>query len=485
MKKVLRILIGMGTLLAMVTSAVPVGADMAIGPVVPATVDETLLPGESIEVEKEVTTPEIPPLIDICLLEDETGSFSDDISNLKGGTTASDLFDTIVAASPDAQFAVAGFRDYPGGGYGNPDDWVYRLLSSMSAEKTDWLNGIASLTAGGGNDAPEAQYDAMVAAAGPGTFTDPTLGIQDNCGWRVGSQRVLVVAVDSPFHTTDGTHVNNEVSTTAALDAQAISVLGLKAPGAGDELDNLVDGLAQGGSVQALTSDGANIANAILDGLMALTTDVWWEVESDPGLSVSLSPIVLEDVSGGSMVSFTETITVDEMAAPGEYSATVIFYANSYPDEGEEIGRQSITITVPAVPFDVKPQSCRNPLIAKGGGVVPAAVVGTPDFDVTSIDVATLEILGVAPLRWNYEDVATPFSPFTGKSDPFDCTDEGGDGFTDLTLKFDKKELVEAIEAEFGPLEDGQVLVLEITGEQLDGRAVLGEDVIVILKKSR
>ena len=65
-----------------------------------------------------MTTPAIPPVVDICLLEDETGSFWDDISNLQGGTTASDIYDNIIAESPGAQFAVAGFRDYPVSPYG-------------------------------------------------------------------------------------------------------------------------------------------------------------------------------------------------------------------------------------------------------------------------------------------------------------------------------------------------------------------------------
>ncbi len=40
------------------------------------------------------------------------------------------------------------------------------------------------------------------------------------------------------------------------------------------------------------------------------------------------------------------------------------------------------------------------------------------------------------------EDVATPFEPFTGKEDAVDCTDEGPDGFQDLTLNFDTQEIV-------------------------------------------
>lgn len=59
--------------------------------VVPPVVDEEVQAGDSIMIMKTVTTPSIPQVVDVCLLEDETGSFSDDIANLQGGTTASDI----------------------------------------------------------------------------------------------------------------------------------------------------------------------------------------------------------------------------------------------------------------------------------------------------------------------------------------------------------------------------------------------------------
>ena len=348
---VFTIIIGMG----MVFSGA-VNILLANGSVYPDFVEGELRPGESMEVTKEITTSEIPPVVDICLLEDETGSFWDDIDNLQSGTTASDLYNAITAESPDAQFAVTGFRDYPIPDYGSPGDHVYRLLSSMSPDEADWLAGIAGLTAGGGCDTPEAQYDAIVAAAEPGTFNDPTLGEQLNCGWRnsadtPGVQRVLVVATDAPFHLPDGTHINDAASTIAALQAQGIIVIGLKAGGAGDELDDLAD--ATGGSVQELSSDGANIAAAILAGLEELTTDVWWEIYGtdcdEKNLLVELDPIVHEDVLGGATVNFTETITVDNNPSlQGKtLGCTVDFFANSYPEEGELIGSQEILIYVP------------------------------------------------------------------------------------------------------------------------------------------
>jgi hypothetical protein len=134
------------------------------------------------------------------------------------------------------------------------------------------------------------------------------------------------------------------------------------------------------------------------------------------------------------------------------------------------------------VPVDIHPTSCRNPFNVGHGGVTPVAILGTADFDVTQVDPASIVLEEVAPLRWALEDVATPFEPFIGKVDPFDCTTDGPDGFMDLTLKFNSKELVAAI----GEVADGDVLVLSLTGnlmEEFGGTPIIGEDVIVILKK--
>lgn len=479
MSKPLRVSMVMAVIVGLMSAT---GLAVANGSVDPPAVDEVMYPGTYVEIDKDVTTPAIPPVVDICLLEDETGSFNDDIGNLQ--TAAPGLYDTIVATSPDAQFAVAGFRDYPVSPYGWPEDWVYRRLSGMSGVRDDWLNGIALLTAdlGAGRDTPEAQYDAIVAAAGPGVFIDPTLGEQPSCGWRdvPGVQRVLVVATDAPFHTPDGTHVNDAASTLAALNAQDIILIGLKAGVAGGELDYLAG--ETGGSVQALSADGANIAQAILDALEELATDVWWTEDCGPALDVSLDPAFYEEVPGTTTVSFLETIAVPNDTPPGDYYCTVTFWANDYPEEGAVIGTQAIhveVIPIP-VPVDIKPTSCPNPLNTKGKGVLPVAVLGTEDLDVTTIDPASLALMGVAPLRWAWEDVATPFEPWLGKSDCHeDCTEAGPDGYMDLTVKFDAQEVVAAL----GELEDGDCLVLTLTGNFLDGRAIAGEDVVLILKK--
>ena len=162
------------------------------------------------------------------------------------------------------------------------------------------------------------------------------------------------------------------------------------------------------------------------------------------------------------------------------------------------IGFDDICFTVEPieVPLDIKPTSCPNPLNTKSNGVIPVAILGTEDFDITEIDPATVRLQGILPLRWALEDVATPFELYIGKTDcDNDCNTLGPDGYTDLTLKFDAKELInvfgadtlEITDAEVTTyeLEDGACLVLKLTGELYDGIPIYGEDVVRILKKGK
>lgn len=282
--------------------------------VTPDTVEAVVFPGGEYVVEKTVTTPEIPPKVDVCLLEDETGSFFDDIANLQNPVTIAAIFDGVRAASPDSQFAVAGFRDYPVSPYGSPGDWVYRLYSTMSPLFANWSTGVNLLSAGGGNDIPEAQYDAIVAAV------DGGFGF-GSCGFRADPQvaKVLVVTTDAPFHGPDGTHVNDGATTITALTAANVTVIGLKAPGAGGELDALA--AATGGSVQPLSSNGANIASAILAGLGNLPVEVSMESDCAYPISTTFSP-ASRTVTSGSVANFTETISVAADAPGGTYICT-------------------------------------------------------------------------------------------------------------------------------------------------------------------
>lgn len=132
------------------------------------------------------------------------------------------------------------------------------------------------------------------------------------------------------------------------------------------------------------------------------------------------------------------------------------------------------------VEIDIKPASCPNPLNLNSKGVLPVAILGTENFDVTQVDPASVLLEGVAPLRWDLEDVATPYDGEL--EDAYSCIEDGPDGFLDLTLKYNTEEVVAAV----GEVGDGDILVLSLTGnlkEEFGGDALYGGDVVVVRKK--
>jgi hypothetical protein len=127
---------------------------------------------------------------------------------------------------------------------------------------------------------------------------------------------------------------------------------------------------------------------------------------------------------------------------------------------------------------DVKPGSCPNPVNFRANGVLPVAILGTFDLDVTRIDPSSVMAGGmVPPLRWSYEDVGTPHVGGAGG-----CHSLEGDGILDVTLKFDVRELADALDLGH---HGGETLPLAFEGVMSgDGgeMTVLGEDWIRVLR---
>ena len=126
------------------------------------------------------------------------------------------------------------------------------------------------------------------------------------------------------------------------------------------------------------------------------------------------------------------------------------------------------------VHIDIKPESCPNPVNSNSRGLLPVAILGNL-VDVDQIDVDTILLAGVSPIRHDVEDVATPHTPNTEVVNPNDCTIEGPDGIDDLTLKFDTQQVLDALDASRGDL----IQVL-LTGNLLDGTVIHSYDVIIV-----
>jgi len=162
-------------------------------------------------------------------------------------------------------------------------------------------------------------------------------------------------------------------------------------------------------------------------------------------------------------------VMVDPLGGVGGLDGLMIDYA--------ELQIETAPVPEP-VAVDIKPGSCPNPLSVKSKGVLPVAILGTPDFDVSDIDVSTVLLEGVAPIRDSLEDVATPFNGVSHAT-CLDCTNAGPDGFKDLVLHFDTQQIVAAV----GPVSDGECLPLQLTGELSDGTPFEGMDYIVVRSK--
>jgi hypothetical protein len=145
--------------------------------------------------------------------------------------------------------------------------------------------------------------------------------------------------------------------------------------------------------------------------------------------------------------------------------------------------RDALSETIIEVAVDILPRRCPNRFPVVNGRTFPfllATILGTDEFDVAEVDVDTIRLGGAAPLSTpltgRIVDVATPFEPFIGKQDALDCTREGRDGFDDLLFVFGGR----AVAAGFGPVSNGDVVVVPLTGELVDGTPIRGEDVVLI-----
>jgi hypothetical protein len=131
-----------------------------------------------------------------------------------------------------------------------------------------------------------------------------------------------------------------------------------------------------------------------------------------------------------------------------------------------------------AASLDIKPGSCPNGFQPDAKGVLPVALLGTDEFDVMQVDLATLLLsradgVGdqVSPSKLAFEDAGTPFA-----GSPCDCHALNGDGWTDLSLKFKKDTLVAALQ--LADMQAGEQIELVLGGNLLDGTPFVASDCI-------
>ena len=134
--------------------------------------------------------------------------------------------------------------------------------------------------------------------------------------------------------------------------------------------------------------------------------------------------------------------------------------------------------------LDIKPGSCPNSFNRNSHGVLPVALLGTESFDVTQVDLATIQLSraeGVGSSVVPNEGPPGPHSVLEDVATPFDgelcnCHDLEGDGITDLSMKFRTDDVVAALL--LNDLPAGDLVELVVSGTLLDGTPFSASDCI-------
>jgi hypothetical protein len=265
----------------------------------PASSESTAAPGDVIgPIDKTVSTPAVPPLPDVVLLADTTGSMGAALSDVKSSLTS--IISSVSSAQPDAQFAVASYRDVFDGAE------LFRVRQNLTDDSTALQNAVNGMTAGGGGDWPEAQLHALTQLA------------SGAISFRPDSTRIVVWFGDAYGH--DPVLGSTLASTTSALQSAGIRLIAVSV-GNFQPLDftgQATHLTSATGGVLLNAADGSDVSQQIISGLNNLPTTVSWQlVDCHPALAVALSPSQ-QTVTSGDTASFTETITVAEDAPQGE-----------------------------------------------------------------------------------------------------------------------------------------------------------------------
>ena len=218
----------------------------------------------------------------------------------------------------------------------------------------------------------------------------------------------------------------------------------------------------------------------------------WNDPNEDPGfrptnyqamytMMKGFTALGIETTSHGDWYAeFVDLIEATKHGAPGMYYWPSATWTDEYLSTIFALLTLEKIVELPNINvyLDIKPTSCPNPFNMNANGVLPVAILGTADFDVEDINASTILLEGVEPIRWDYEDVA---APVVDPVEACECTTAGPDGYVDLTLKFERQ----AIAGLLSDVSDGAVVELTISGETVDGVAIIGGDCIVIRKKGK
>ncbi|MCX4710309.1 HYR domain-containing protein [Streptomyces griseus] len=344
-----------------VASAVPVPAAVPEPWVTPATLEETLDPGGSTGVDKQVRTPAIPPRPDVVLLVDGTASMADPIASVRENLPA--ITGKILDEQPDSRFAVATFGDQEGDVdagfqvFTELTDDLVKVQEGVDQLKTDlggasrgpsedWINGLWQIADGaGGKTVFREGASPVVVLVGDASSHSPSNGHTiDDTIFALQDKGVRVIGVDVESTIGDGLNGNGDAGNPDYVEDPPTT------PGQATRIIEATGGRLLEGI------DGDRVAEAIVDGFDNLPTSVGHRLEAcDPHLTVALDPPTRQ-LTSGETAHFAETVDVSEDAPQGTtLTCTVQFLLGTQVPGTDTIGpaaaadpdfQQQISITV-------------------------------------------------------------------------------------------------------------------------------------------
>lgn len=355
--------------------AVLAGTALAADTLTPTPVVVTLQAGQSTTVNKTLHLDGLPARADIIVAIDTTASMGAALAKAK--LDAVDICADVQAAIPGARFAAVEFQDYPIAPYGTPIDSPYQLHTpGYTADCATFSAGVASMTLGHGNDAPESNNRVHFEA-----YSDPVLlATRDP-----QATRFLVVLADQVPHSIPAF---GACPSTSPLSDPGRN--GLNQGGSGDDIDTpeAIAGLnaddhtllyvsynsgasahpchvsmAQAtGGVAVPDREANDIGAFIVD--QAEETPFTVNLQVSPGCPIgfSFSPTFPQGpFSGEQTIAFVETITAPTI--PGNFTCTITAVMSP---GGPTTAVQTVNLTVTAGP--------------------PATLVLTPPTDTNPVD---------------------------------------------------------------------------------------------------
>jgi hypothetical protein len=355
---VMKKLIGIVLALAMVLGTAMPAMAIGVPSLTPSSVEVTIPAGGNVVIQKTVQTPNIPPFADIMFLADSTGSMGDAIASVQASIGS--IMATVLASDPTAAFGAATYRD-------EGDAYIYQLTQPITTNTAKVSAAVASWSALNGGDIEEAQLNALY-----------NLGTDPATAWRppyTSQNRFIVWFGDNPGHDPSVGHSLAQVigvlttGTFATIHVYAIPVNTPDNQGLDFTGQATAIAIATGGAVIPTANPG-DVAAAILTALTNLSVTVSMTSNAIAPISTTFSP-VSQLVTSGSIVNFTETISVASNATAGTYTAKDWALINGAPmtDVNGAIIYENKTIHITG---SVPGTGTTSVTVASGGGNIPA-----------------------------------------------------------------------------------------------------------------